>query len=241
MGIDAATWTNCHADIASSGHGRIIESFMEGVVTPSLVTLENEVQKWQSSDEGAAPFIAADAEYLLKATIESYCLSIQSFWERQIRGYLVGCARELRKDEKLASKIMQAKWEDLRETFQELRGLDLRQFDSYSVLDLLHLTGNACRHGEGKSAQLLFERCPDWWPYWAKLPGDADSVPSGAPAFSSIEIPATVLSQFAEAIVWFWDDAEYIYLNSLKSKHPSALRTMETLRARRRQRRFEQS
>jgi len=236
MGIDTAIWINCHADVASSGHGRIIASFMKDVVASSLTSLKNEVRKWQTSDEGGAPFIAADAEHLLKTTIESYCLSIQSVWERQIRSYLVGCARYLRSDETLASKIMKAQWDNVPKAFLDLRGIALQEFDSYPVLDLLHLTGNACRHGDGKSAKILFERCPDWWPHWAKLSINPDGSHSGVPPFSSIAIPETALYQFAEAIIWFWDDAEYIYLNSLKSQHPSVLQTIDALRTKQQQR-----
>lgn len=241
MAIDSATWTNCFADITSAGHGRVAQSFIKDVVTPSLTALREEVAKWQNSTEGGAPFIADDAAFLLKTTLESYCLSVQSLWERQIRGYLVSCAGYLRNDENLADKIRKAKWDGIEEAFLDLRGVDLKQFDSYPMLDLLQLTGNACRHGDGKSAQILFERCPNWWPRWSRLSIDGDIPLPSPPTFSSVEIPEAALYQFAEAIVWFWDDAEYIYLNSLSSKHPSVLRTMEALRTRRLQRRLEQS
>lgn len=243
MDIDATRWTNCFADVASAGHRRAVASYMREVVDPSLAALTAQVGAWAASTEGWAPFAHEDASGLLRATTEAYCLSIQSLWERQLRGYLNGCARHLRKDEKLAVKVMSAKWEELVRLFVDLRGIPLEEFESFPDLNLLQLVGNACRHGDGTSARKLFELCPEFWPQLSYAPqigvlGAADNASVvTAPSFSSARIPALILSEFANAIAWFWDDAEYIYINSLERKHPSVYRTLERMRANREARR----
>lgn len=237
MNLETTVWTNCHADVATAGHSRIVAAYMQDVIDPSLTALNAQVQAWGESTEEWAPFAHSDAEKLLRATIESFCLSIQSLWERQLRDYLAGCAQQLRSDEKLASYISRMNWGELIKVFQDLRGISLEDFDSFPDLDLLQLLANACRHGDGKSARDLFKRNPELWPTWCNEVLDGmEKVRGGElsgtrmPSFNNIAIPPSMLRRFADAIIWFWDDAEYVYINSLKSKHPSVYSKLAKMR-----------
>ena len=56
-------------------------------------------------------FAQADMEDVLKETKMAFSLSIQSIWERQLRGYLRGCAEELRPGDGLAAhETAQRSW-----------------------------------------------------------------------------------------------------------------------------------
>lgn len=98
-------WKNCHADVATSKHGQIAQAFLREVVEPALTTLDRQLAEFQSSDDPGDVFAQEDVEELQRATIMAFCLSLQSLWERQIRAYLLGCAKELRPDEASLSAI----------------------------------------------------------------------------------------------------------------------------------------
>lgn len=222
--IDSVRWKNSFADVLTSKHGLMVQQYLRDVVEPALRALDEQIRRWADCDEGGACFAQADAEDLLSATVEAFCLSIQSLWERQLREYLCGSARYLNSGSD-QNKIQRANWSELNAIFLELRGVSLDEFDSYEVLDLLQVLGNACRHGDGKSSNDLFKRCPELWPDLSDMPllrGGTESLePISPPSFSSVIIPKEFLVRFITAIAWFWDDTEYIYLQSLERKHPS--------------------
>lgn len=203
----------------------MVQQYLSDVVEPALAALNEQIKRWTDSDEGGARFAQADAEELLRATVEAFCLSIQSLWERQLREYLCNSARYLNSGSG-QKRIQKANWSELNAIFLELRGVSLEEFDSYEVLDLLQVLGNACRHGDGKASNDLFKRCPELWPDLSNLPllpGWAEPMePVAPPSFSSVIIPKEFLIRFITAIAWFWDDTEYIYLQSLERRHPSA-------------------
>ena len=215
-------WKNCHADVVSSGYGRMAQAFLKNVVEPSLEALDAEIDEWSRSDDPAALFAQADTEELLRATTMAFCLSIQSMWERQIRTYLRKCAEELRPDSTFAKKAMNERWEKIDKLFLDLRGISLTAFEAHGDLDLLHLLGNACRHGDGPSARALWNRRPDLWPHRFTPSPTFEVVRQAANEPQSIEavvIPRDLVRSFANAIASFWDEAEYIYLESIERKH----------------------
>lgn len=217
-------WKNCRADVATYRHGRMAHEFLNDVVEPSLEALNAKIDELSRSDDPAADFISADTEELLHATTMAFCLSVQSMWERQIRTYLHDCAKELRPDSPLAKKAMNERWDKIDKLFFQLRGIELSAFDQYAELDLLHLLGNACRHGDGPSAKELWARRPDLWPQRMRSPHPfEDTAPATRepPSIERIIIPLDLIRTFVEAIAAFWDETEYIYLESIERKHES--------------------
>lgn len=219
--MNAFRWKNCHADVAASKHGITVRSFFDDVVVPAIQTLEDKIVALGRSDDPGDAFAQSDAEDVLQATKLAFALSIQSIWERQLRGYLRGCAKELRPNDNLATKAERGDWNRLCELFLKLRGIGLEAFPSFADLDTLHLLGNACRHGDGPSAIELATRCPDLWRTYSPMPFDDVSHKVAHPPVALMDVSMDRLQAFVVAIVTFWDDAEYIYNESIERKHPS--------------------
>jgi len=156
---------------------------------------------------------------VLREAKMAFALSIQSIWERQIRAYLFGCARELRPGSPLADKAGTSNWKELLGLFRELRGIKLESFPSFEALDLLHHFGNACRHGDGNSAIQLSRRCRDLWSATPPLPLELPAAPPIVPSVATMDIPIERLRSFVDAIALFWIDIEYIYKESIEKKH----------------------
>ena len=217
-------WTNCFADVLTSKHDLTIQSYLDDVVVPALATLDAKISELGASDWPGHEFAQADMEAMKSEAVIAFGLSIQSIWERQLRTYLRGCANELLPDEPIAGKIDKANWQDLQKWFRKLRGIDLKEFPSFALLDTLQHLGNACRHGDGDSAVELHRRRPDLWPVIPPMPpgfGEPQIGPAAPPPAGSMEVPFNALSEFVTAIAAFWRDAEYIYNESIERKHES--------------------
>jgi hypothetical protein len=222
------TWRNAHADIDATSHPTTVRMYLEQVVTPALLTLDRRIATLDTSDEPGAVFEKADTEAVKEATLQAFCLSIQSLWERQLRGYLVSCATEFGRGD-LVKKIERATWIDLQSYFRELRAHALSAFASFPELDLLRTVGNVCRHGDGAAARKLHADHPEFWP--PKSEGlevfGLDAHIDDEPRADALLVSAETLANFVSAIIAFWDDAEFIYINSLTSKHSSVLRRLQ--------------
>jgi len=239
MSIEDHRWANNY--LTTTGgviHALRVRAYYKEVIQPALITLDAQIEAWKGNPDGGAPFVEDDARQLRRATIEAFCLAIQSIWERQLRGYLQTCDPLGRS----GIDFHLATWNDLQEAFSRLRGIRMDAFDSFPVLDLLQLVGNACRHGDGPAARALFDRRPEFWPIWEKLIEATWAMPEGGeplvgPApFGMVEFPAAFLQQATEAIAWFWKDVEYIYLASIARPTPEVPRLMEEMREERRKR-----
>jgi hypothetical protein len=240
--IETFTWDNLQADIYFGLHANTMWLYLEGVVTPALDAIDARYDELSLSDEPIVVFQFGDVKALRKATIETFALSVQSLWERQLREFLKNCARELKHSADYVERLESASWAKLLKQFKELRGLPLEDFDSFPDFELLQLLGNACRHGDGKSAKMLYERWPELWPNWPPAPPAGWSGPLLAnvpnhPLFSGVSLHRSVLVRLIHAVIWFWDDHNYIYTNSIEPKSSSiegALAKMREKRARRR-------
>lgn len=210
-------WKNCFADVQASKHDLTIKSYFADVVLPALATLRTKIEALGLSENPGDVFAQADTEDLLNETKRAFGLSIQSIWERQLRAYLTGCATELRPGDNLAGKVAKADWDHLCKLFSQLRGIALDAFPSFATLDLLQDVGNACRHGDGKSASALHQRAPDLWPNYTPLP-EGYEVPTGPLPVSLMDIPVERLAAFVDAIAEFWVDVGYIYAESIQRK-----------------------
>jgi hypothetical protein len=214
-------WNNCYADVAASKHGVSVQSFFDDVIAPAIRTLEEKIAALGRSDNPGDAFAQADMEDVLKQTKMAFGLSIQSISGRQLRGYLRGCAEELRPSDGLAAQVAKGNWEKLCTLFLELRGIRLDAFPSFAELETLQLLGNACRHGDGPSAVELAKRCPELWRVYPPMPFEDQPPDPGPPPVALMDVPVERLRAFVTAIAAFWDDAEYIYNESIERKHPS--------------------
>ena len=68
----------------------------------------------------------------------------------------------------------------------------------------------ACRHSE-------------WWPAYDPNAESLFDIPVHEPkkTVMAMEVPTECLVQFGQAIVEFWEDATYIYNESIENKPPS--------------------
>lgn len=219
-------WQNCYADVAAAKHDLTIRSFLDDVILPAIRQVEARIAELGRSDDPAACFEQSDMEDVLAETKLAFCLAIQSVWERQLRAYLYGCAEALRPGEGFGAKVEKANWPGLCALFRELRGIRLEAFPSFPELDTLHHLGNACRHGDGASAAVLTQRCPDWWPVYTPLPPEFGPSPPPRQTVAAMSVPVERIETFVIAIVRFWEDATYIYHESIVDKHESLERRL---------------
>lgn len=227
--MTAFTWRNCLADVYGSQHGRMVLVYQDDVVDPAVAVLRDKVAELDRSHEPWAPFARRDAEELLRESLLAFALAIQSLWERQLRNYVRDCAREQRLDAGVEEDALAGNWSRVERAFHAARGIELASFPSYPTLRALHLAANVCRHGDGPSVDRLRALRPDYWPAPAAASRD-DQVRSAAPTASLMRLEADHLREFTGAIVRFWEDAEYIYLESLGAKHENVVAKLAELR-----------
>jgi hypothetical protein len=218
-------WQNCHADVAAARHDRTIQAFLDDVILPAIQKVETRIAELGQSDEPAACFEQSDMQDLLAETKLAFCLAIQSVWERQLRAYLSSCGEELLPGKGVGARVEKANWLDLCAHFRELRCIRLEAFPSFNELDTLHHLGNACRHGDGTSAALLTQRCPDWWPVYSQRPTARTKWPTRQ-TVATMSVPVKRIEVFVTAIVRFWEDVSYIYHESIVQKHESLERRL---------------
>lgn len=137
---------------------------------------------------------------LLRDMGVAFCLSIQAIWERGFRAYVQKCASAMR-DETAEAKSKATPWTDVKDGFQLIQGISLSQYPQSAELELLHMIGNACRHGPGKSLDRLMRSNPELWP------GGVDvSYPTGP--MQGLLISHERLQRFAAAVRSFWSSID---------------------------------
>jgi hypothetical protein len=230
-------WVACLADVTYPRNGEIAQSYIHDVVEPSLLALERQMSALHERlDDPAAVFGIEPLEGLLRATLLGYCLSLQALWEKQLRGYLRECAHQLGREPASGKRIDEANWPKLNQLFYDLRGVHLTEFvEEYEDLNLLQLLANVCRHGEGGSLDRLVADHPELWPHEPRdqcvLPPAAYAEPARTAA--NLEISLSLLRSLAHSIASFWSEIEYIYNESIRSKHSSLVRTLAKERQKR--------
>lgn len=238
--IEIFRWKNLPADVYLSQHGTTVGLYIANVISPSIDALQRNLSELAGSEDPVAPFVAADLQDVLSASLHAFALSIQSLWERQFRAYLFRAAKESGKSEQYVLDVRRDSWEELCKKFEALKGIPVQAFDSYETLSLLQLIGNTCRHGDGYSANKLRSAYPELWPKW---PPDDSGIwapipPPGPPSVEDLLLSKELLLDLATAVIWFWEDHEYIYTNSIVKKAPVVERTLEQWRNRRSAREF---
>lgn len=211
-------WTNVSADRITSLHVGSMTVYWDEVIQPAVAVLVPKSDRWRITENLVESLELEDFELAYRYTMQGFSLVVQSMWERQLRTYLLSCAKEQPELGVSAARLKDAKWPELQHDFLKLRGVPLSMFESFEDLDLLQTLGNACRHGDGGSARKLFRVCPDirdqglktshsWWRE------DERSVPA-EPTFERVTIPAVLLQQMVQSVIWFWEDQEIVFLNS---------------------------
>ncbi|MCA8162069.1 hypothetical protein [Burkholderia cepacia] len=228
-------------DVQLALHRPRVRAFLNDVVHPVLAAIDADIERWATTQEGGWMFAVADGQALLQATVQAFCLSIQSLWERQLRNWLNSCIVPGPDRVRQRRTARDGSLSELSDLLLELRGIALTAFPSFADLDLLQRVGNACRHGDGRSAIALFRSNRELWPNWssAPFPWSDDNPPVGPPPPPSFEqalLPRKLLDRFATAIIGFWEDVEYIRLHSIATKHHQLHVEMERLRRQRRTR-----
>ena len=204
------------ADIMASRNGEVALEFFEEVVAPAFAALDRRINHFckESETDLSIAFVISQMEDMRVEMGQAFALSIQSIWERQLRRYLAECVDIVSdQDREGHMKSVQATaWKTIEETFHKVRGIQLEQMPGYAELAMLQVLGNVCRHGPGSSMDRLHASNPELWP-WT----EAGQTYKGIGPVVSVEL----LQRFSHAIDAFWQEASYIFSESIALKHPS--------------------
>lgn len=222
------------------GHARALELFRDSVLRPSLKALDQEIEANQRSEDPAADFFTGDLEDLYQATVEGYILTVQSMWERALRGLLIHRDKKLFGGQRLKA-IQRDPWSSekgptLQAHFAWMLGVPPNAFDAFEDLDLLQNLGSAIRHGDGNAAKKVHELAPSLWWNWLPPGGAVQAGPFNFavpadwpphPSFNKVTLTQQVLEQMVQSVVQFWTDLELMRCNSFKNKHESTQRWLD--------------
>jgi len=113
--------------------------------------------------------------------------------------------------------------DDWDKCLRKLRGFPMSRFPNYPTLKLLHLVGNAVRHGNGDSTRALYASNPEmllehevttgWFSYFAHGGEPTDST-------RNLEISVEQLEAFKAAIVDFWLAVRALQLSASSDASP---------------------
>ncbi|MEN5206682.1 hypothetical protein ABE493_00975 [Stenotrophomonas terrae] len=241
--LEELRWTEMDYAVHATNQMVALEMYRDELVRPSLQALDERLNQLERSEAIEDQFAHDDFAALHHATIEGYLLTTQSMFERGLRGMLVKVAE--RTSPSLVDKVKKAPWDagqskSIQAHFQALMAAPLDLFGCDDDLLILQKLGNALRHGDGRSAEELHGLCPSLW--WNWLPPGATLqvgeheilIPADAPrhpSFDRITLPSELLEQMMQAVLWFWQDIEFVRCNSFKNKHPTAVRMLAEMRA----------
>lgn len=225
------TWKNTHADVYATFNPRTISVFFENVVRPAICKLQQNVEIFGASSDPVDAFRQRDAEDLIVETLKAFCLSLNSIWERQLRTFMAHVAGELYDDPSLIKKCQIQRWDMLDGLFEDLRGFKLSYFRAYDDLDTLQLLANVCRHGDGPSLKRLSSKCPELWAEpGPTMPSMTEGNTLEQFRTDNLVISLELLEHLSGAIQSFWNQSQYIYLESIDQKHEGVLKKLEVLR-----------
>lgn len=241
--LEALRWIKMDYALHATNQIVALEMYRDEVVHPSLRALDERLDRLQRSTAIEDEFAYDDFAALHHATIEGYLLTTQSMFERGLRGMLIKVAE--RNQPGLVDKVKKDPWDpgkskSIQAHFQALMAASLDLFGCNDDLLILQKLGNALRHGDGRSAEELHDLCPSLWTNW--LPAGSSfqvgkreiHIPEDAPrhpSFDRITLPGKLLEQMMQAVLWFWQDIEFVRCNSFQNKAPSVVRMLDEMRA----------
>lgn len=172
------------------------------VLLPALSALDAETARLQMDAESGETLPSLSVrfqEFNRRELTISFCLVIQSVWERQFRSFLGALSHEIT-DKTLEKLATDNKWEQAFKHFQQICTSKLGRLPpGTDDLTLLHYLGNACRHGAGDSLKKVHKLRPDLWPE-----GVGQS-PTSTLSMFGLCIPDALLIHFIGAISSFWE------------------------------------
>lgn len=223
--INEAKWRTSSSDVHVLLNRRTIQAFMKEVVLPALSAVDAEIDRIdRSSNDAERAFAGADMRAVKHKTIEAFLLSTHSIWERQLRRWLASAARDTGFDvTHIQKRIVRGNWADLKVALEEVVHLPVAILDSGPHLDLAQLLANACRHGDGGSAEDLSKQWPELWPEYTAVPPPFGLFPSKAfQSFELARLSPEVLQWMVATICAFWEDIEYIRMGGFAAEHDEA-------------------
>ncbi|WP_295929816.1 hypothetical protein [uncultured Xanthomonas sp.] len=246
--LEGVRWLH-HDAAAYAGLDTVaLELFRDKVSLTAIDALDFKIDQLETSENLADQVFAAEIyKELRQSTIEGFLLTTQSMHERALRGLILEMAKRKKYPENEYIKILKSVWSGdrkptLQEYFTTLFEAPIQWFGDYDELDLLQILGSAIRHGDGASARKLHQICPSLWNSWlapgTRLPtgqvvrGDAPSRPS----FDSITLHRAILEQMFMAVFSFWEDIEFVRINSFSHQNSATEKSMKLLRTKREQR-----
>lgn len=166
-------------------------------IQPAFRALEDETTKFEAKAVAGSKFdrVSVDLQkYSRRELAVSFCLVIQSVWERQFRSFAY-TAGQGATDNTLADLSQGYKWNELVGEF--VRVYPSAPDPKTETLKLLKRAADACRHGPGTSLRDLYKQYPSFWP---------DGTEKSLPTMFGLDIPAGQLEEFIVAIHTFWDE-----------------------------------
>jgi hypothetical protein len=240
--LEDLRWAGVNVALSATNHISTIQMYRDEMVRPSLRALDQKIEAMSNSDEPSDIFGREDFTELRQSTIEGYLLTTQSMWERGLRELMVGAASQKRETPKNIDAIKSARWsvkDGIQAHFRALFNTSMDLFGCPGDLQVLQVMGNALRHGNGRSAELLHELCPSLWTHWLPpgtviMAGSCDfrvfiDAPRH-PSFDDIKLPTCVLEQMMLTVLWFWEDVEFVRCNSFARKASSVVMKLEEMR-----------
>jgi hypothetical protein len=241
--LESLCWNHIDLTIMAVNHIRTIESYRAEVVRPSLRALDEKLDDYSRRNDPEAIFSHDHVADLRGSTIEGFLLTTQAMWERGLRGMLINAAAKQKANDKTINAIKSARWaakekDGLQAHFATFFGASLEWFGCHGDLNILQEMGNALRHGDGRAAGRLHELCPSLWVHWLQ-PGTvitlnygdfrvADNAPRH-PSFNQITWTNAMLEQMMLAVLWFWQDIEFVRCNSFNRKADAVIRMLEQM------------
>ena len=180
------------------------------VIKPAFSALADETSRFEAKAEAGCKLASVSADlqkYSRRELAISFCLVIQSVWERQFRSFAYTAGMDA-PDSKLVELSQKNDWGELVKEF--VRVVPATPDPKTETLKLLKLAADVCRHGHGRSFDDLSKKHPSFWP---------GRTEESSPTMFGLDIPEGQLEEFMVAIHKFWDDLSAVLAKKSWSGH----------------------
>ena len=183
--------------------------FWSFAIEPTCLSIANRLELQPRGTEGESIDHWENLRCIQMETHRSFALSLGALWERNIRENLRNAAYVLRTPtaESLIKDIDGNGWAGLERAFKSIREFDLAWFPTHRKLYELFLASSAIRHGDGRSAERLYEIDHSYFLDEVEETGFYAYFAYGgypASAVRKLDIPLERLAEFVNAIADFW-------------------------------------
>jgi hypothetical protein len=209
-------WQAGFGDAYAITHAQIAENIFHFAIEPSCKAISSELALAVEC-EGVEK-----RDNLRRTQLElhrSFALTLGGLFERNLQRLLLHSVHLTAETKwtRVERQILSGSWQGLSSAFEQIRGFPLEDFSSYQELYLLHRVTSAVRHGDGSSAEKVWELEPSLflkdveptnWHSFFTFGGDGEA------AVSKMEIPFDRLVSFKNAVVEFWTEIDEMRTNS---------------------------